>query len=82
MLTLDQRIQKPIDEDLCGWIRSKPNEVLNIDASILEIFAERLPDLTLKKLSEIMGFKYTPINGRKVIECSKSQLVEFIKGEP
>lgn len=75
-----------IDNELWPWLRKaeRPREGEHdryyIDSSIMMIFSHKLPDLTLKKLSEITGFEYTSINGKKKILCTKRGLDDFLNG--
>jgi hypothetical protein len=81
-ITLEQRISLCLDNDLWSWIRKiKEEEKYYIDGSILELFANRLPDLTLKKLGEKMNVKYSQdTSGRRVLVCSRVDIINFIKG--
>lgn len=53
-----------------------------IDASILELFSKRLPQLDIKKLGEKTGFAYSQRRGgMRVLKCTKEELIDFIQGE-
>lgn len=87
--TLGERIDVCIDNDLWPWLRRKAarlGETLQqqeyyIDASILELYLKRLPELDIKKLGQKTGFKYTQRrSGMRVLKCTKEQLKEFIRG--
>lgn len=82
-ITLEQRIQLCLDNDLWSWIRKiKEDGKYYIDGSILELFTHRLPELALKKLGEKMGLEYSQdTNGRRVLICSKAEITKFITGE-
>lgn len=85
--TFEDRIKLCLDRRLWSWIRKlkvvdSQEEIYHIDSSILEIFNLRLPDLTLTRLGEKMGFK--PVKdhkGRLVLRCSQTQLIKAIVGE-
>jgi hypothetical protein len=52
-----------------------------LDGSILELFANRLPDLTLKKLGEKMNVRFShDTYGRLVLICSTAERIKFITG--
>lgn len=87
--SLQHRVLLCIENDLWSWFRKKSHrlgdnniEMYYIDASILELFSKRLPNLDLKKLGEKMGFEYKQKKGgTRVLRCTKEQLVEFIVGK-
>jgi len=81
-ITLEQRISLCLDNDLWSWIRKiKEEGKYYIDGSILELFANRLPDLTLKKLGEKMNVKYSQdTSGRRVLVSSRVDIINFITG--
>jgi len=86
--TLKQRAEICIFNDLFGWLRKKKlalgemHQKYYIDASILELFSKRLPNLDIKKLAEKTGFKYTQEwGGRRSLICSSDELVNFIEGK-
>ena len=79
--TMSMRIEKCLGNQLWPWIREgkgKSSGYYFINASILELFTYRMPDLTLKKLAEKTGFEYTSADGKKKIKCTKAQLDNFI----
>ena len=82
-ITLEQRISLCLDNDLWSWVRkTKEKGKFYIDGSILELFANRLPDLTLKKLGEKMNVRYSQDTyGRRVLICSTAEIIKFITGE-
>jgi hypothetical protein len=52
-----------------------------IDTSVVEIFRQRLPDLTFKKLGEVMSIQITKDkNGNWVLKCTQQELIDFIHG--
>jgi hypothetical protein len=73
-----------IDNNLWPWLRkverTGDDDRYFISSSIMEIFSYKLPDLTLKKLSEITGFQYTSVDGKKKISCTKKGLDNFLTG--
>ena len=82
-ITLEQRISLCLNNDLWSWVRkTKEKGKFYIDGSILELFANRLPDLTLKKLGEKMNVRYSQDTyGRRVLICSTAEIIKFITGE-
>ena len=82
-IKLEQRISLCLENDLWSWIRKTKEEgKYYIDGSILELFANRLPDLTLKKLGEKMNVRYSQDTyGKRVLICSKAEITKFITGE-
>jgi hypothetical protein len=87
-INLDIKISLCIDNGLWSWLRKKRlglGETLQeyyIDASILELFSRRLPNLDIQKLGAKTGFKYTQKHGGvRLLKCTKTQLIEFIKGK-
>jgi hypothetical protein len=78
-----KRIELCLKNDLRSWIReTREKGKYYIDGSILELFANRLPDLTLKKLGEKMGVKYFQAHGKRVLVCSEAEISNFIVGVP
>jgi len=81
---VSQRIQKCLDCQLWPWIRKirGAQQKYYINSSVLEIFSYRLPDLTMKKLAEITGFKYlTDAEGKRKILCTEKELDDFLAVE-
>jgi hypothetical protein len=82
-IPMKKRIKLCLTNDLWSWVRKTREEgKYYIDGSILELFANRLPDLTLKKLGEKMGMKYSLSHGRRVLVCSEAEISNFIMGVP
>jgi hypothetical protein len=81
-LSLKERISLCLNKELWSWIRStKEKGKFHIDGSIIELFSYRLPDLTLKKLGEKMGVKYTQsTNGGRVLTCPELDIINFVTG--
>jgi hypothetical protein len=44
----------------------------------MELFSQRLPDLTLKKFAEKTGFQYVNAEAKKQVICTKEQLDNFL----
>lgn len=87
-ITLDKKIELCIDNGLWSWLRKKQvklGETIQeyyIDASILELFSRRLPNLDIQKLGAKTGFKYTQKHGGvRLLKCTKTQLIDFVKGK-
>lgn len=87
-ITLAQKISLCIDNELWSWLRKKNVKLgesiqeYYIDASILELFVRRLPNLDIQKLGAKTGFKYTQKHGGiRVLKCTKTELIDFIKGK-
>jgi hypothetical protein len=86
-LTLANKIELCINNGLWSWLRKKgvrkdAEQKYIIDASILEIFRNRLPELNIQELGAKTGFKYSQEKGgRRTLTCSKGQLTRFIEGE-
>lgn len=83
-LTFSMRIKKCLEGDVWPWIRKirGGNSRYYINTSVLELFRNRLPDLTLKKLAEKTGFKYLKgTDGRFKILCTKKELDDWIATE-
>ena len=75
------RIRLCLEADVWPWIRKirGSGNKYYINASVLELFSYRLPDLTLKKLAEKTGFEYvTDTKGKRKIRCSKAQFDNFL----
>ena len=87
--TISMRIEECLQSKIWPWIKqSKTNGLeYHIDRTILDLFTQRLPDLTLKKLAEKTGLSYIKgSDNKRKIKCTKKQLdnlIEFgnIKGE-
>src|SRR5206468_2712561 len=81
-LTLEERIDECLSKRLWSWLRKVKgkDDTYHIDSSILEIFSYRLPDLTLTKLGEKIGFDKVPADtyGRTVLKCTKQQIYNLI----
>ena len=78
-INLDARIGLCIDNDLSSFVRKVSNQdKYHIDSSILQLFNDKLPELTLKKLGEKMGFSYKTYKERRVLEFSRKELMDFI----
>jgi hypothetical protein len=78
-INLDARIGLCIDNDLWSFVRKVSNQdKYHIDSSILQLFNDKLPELTLKKLGEKMGFSYKTHKERRVLEFSRKELKDFI----
>jgi hypothetical protein len=88
-VTMEQRINLCLEAQFWPWIRELKNinklekgqsiTKYYIDTSIIEIFKDRLPNLTLKTLSEKTGFEYTQDRaGRAKLKCTKKQFVDFV----
>ena len=64
-ITLSKKISLCIDNELWSWLRKKKLQLgeteqkYYIEASILELFSRRLPNLGIKKLGEKTGLKYS-----------------------
>jgi hypothetical protein len=81
-IALADRIRLCLQHDLLSFIRRVPTsiETYNIDSSVLMLFEDRLPDMTLKRLGEKMGFTHQKERDRWVLRCSNVQLMSFIDG--
>lgn len=73
---MSMRIQTCLDNQVWPWItRGKGDSKYYINSSILELFGQKMPDLTLKKLAERTGLNYVNTkSGKKKIRCTKTQL--------
>ena len=56
--TPEMRVTKCLENELWSFIRKGYHDKYSIDNSILNLFRDKLPELTLKKLSEIMNIEY------------------------
>lgn len=52
-----------------------------IDNSILDLFKDRLPELTLKKLGEIMNIEYWRNRNGIRLRCTEAELLKFVDGK-
>lgn len=70
-------------DDKGRWItRKDESENYYIDTGILELFRERLPDISFKILAEKIGMEVsTDHNGRYVMKCTKEEFQNFITGD-
>ncbi len=81
-INLDKRIGLCLKYDLWSFVRKLPSQdKYHIDSSILHVFDNKLPDLTLKKLGEKMGSSYKTYKERRVLEFSEKELMDFIVDE-
>jgi len=79
IIDIETRIAKCLDNDLLSFIRkSNDGEEYHIDSSILMLFENRLPDMTLKRLGEKMGFEYYRTMHRWILKCTRDQLWKFL----
>ena len=73
------RIARCLDNDLLSFIRkSNSRDEYYIDSSILMLFENRLPDMTLKRLGEKMGFEYKHTRYGWILRCTRDELWEFL----
>jgi len=82
VIEIETRIAKCLDNNLLSFIRKGSTEggdqIYYIDSSILMLFENRLPDLTLKRLGEKMGFEYYRTMHKWVLKCTRDQLWKFL----
>jgi hypothetical protein len=55
--TTEMRVTKCLQNELWSFVRKGYHDKYLIDNSILDLFKDRLPELTLKKLGEIMNIE-------------------------
>lgn len=80
-IKMHDRIRLCLESDTWSWIRKIRGSELKyyVNTSIMELFANRLPELTFKKLAEKTGFKYVKdTEGKAKILCTKKELYDFI----
>lgn len=84
ILFMIEKIQYCLNFECWPWVcqlldKEKEEHILHIDRSVLRLFKSELPDLTLKKLSEITGFDYVKNKkGNMRIACTKKRFSDFI----
>ena len=83
-ISVEQRIGLCLDHNLLSLVRRRVehdkntnSEVFDIDSSILMLFETRLPDMTLKRLGEKMGFAYYHTKHRWILRCSRNAIYNF-----
>jgi hypothetical protein len=74
------RVIKCLQSELWSFVRKGYHDKYLIDNSILDLFKDRLPELTLKKL-EIMNIEYRRNRNGIRLRCTEAELSEFIVGE-
>lgn len=81
-IEIGTRISTCLDYNLLSFIREvnapTGDGVYHIDSSILMLFENRLPDLTLKRLGEKIGLEYKKTVNRMVLVCTRNQLWNFL----
>lgn len=82
VIEIGTRISTCLDYNLLSFIREVKaptgGGVYHIDSSILMLFENRLPDLTLKRLGEKIGLEYKKTANRMVLVCTRNQLWNFL----
>jgi hypothetical protein len=82
VIDIETRISACLDNNLLSFIKKVKSDngidVYHIDSSILMLFENRLPDLTLKRLGEKMGFEYKHTMYGSVLRCTKEQIWKFL----
>jgi len=82
VIDIETRISTCLDNNLLSFIREAKSEngtqEYHIDSSILMLFENRLPDLTLKRLGEKMVFEYKKTANRMVLKCTRDQIRNFL----
>ncbi len=77
-----QRVTMCLQKDLWSFIRKGNNDSYWIDNSILELFKDKIPDLTLKKLGEIMGIlDYRHTNKGWRLKTTIWEILSFIASD-
>jgi hypothetical protein len=79
--TTEMRVIKCLENELWSFVRKGYNGKYLIDNSILDLFKDRLPELTLKKLGEIMNIEYWRNRNGIRLRCTQAELLKFIVGE-
>jgi hypothetical protein len=75
------RVIKCLEYELWSFVRKGYIDKYLIDNSILVLFKDRLPELTLKKLGEIMNIEYWRNRNGIRLRCTQAELSKFIVGE-
>ena len=79
---MPERLTCCIESGVWSWIkkleRTGNEPRYYIYGSIMELFSQRLPDLTFKKLAEKMGLQYVSAEGKRRILCTKAQPDDFL----
>ena len=83
VIDIETRISACLDNNFLSFIKKVKSdnmdaEVYHIDSSILMLFENRLPDLTLKRIGEKMGFEYKHTMYGWVLRCTKDQIWKFL----
>jgi len=76
-MEINTRIHNCLKHDLLSFIRKSNTDEYHIDSSVLMLFENRLPDMTLKRLGEKMGFEYKHTKYGWVLKCTRDQLWNF-----
>ena len=79
--TTEMRVIKCLQNELWSFVRKGYHDKYLIDNSILSLFKDRLPELTLKKLGEIMNIEYWRNRNGMRLRCTQAELSKFIVGE-
>jgi len=83
VIDIETRIAACLDNNLLSFIKKAKSDnngvdVYHIDSSILMLFENRLPNLTLKRVGEKMGFEFIRTMYRSVLHCTKDQIWKFL----
>jgi hypothetical protein len=78
VMEIETRISTCLDNNLLSSIRKSNSDEFQIDSSILMLFENRLPDMTLKRLGEKMGLEYRRTKHGMVLICTRDQLWNFL----
>jgi hypothetical protein len=83
VIKLDARVQLCLKNDLFGFATESLQvpETYLIDSSILELFEEKLPDMTLTRLGEMLGLEYCPSNKGRFLKTTANRLKKILLGE-
>ena len=77
VIPFETRVEQCLKHNLFSFIRAADGKYL-IDSSILILFENRLPDMTLKRLGEMLGLNYSRKNNGIFLECTTQNMKEIL----
>lgn len=78
---MSMRVETCLNSELWSFVRKGNSGNYWIDNSILGLFKDRIPELSLKKLGEIMGITYRHTENGWRLKCTQAGIIDFIVGE-
>jgi hypothetical protein len=79
--TVEMRVGICLDNELWSFVKKGVSGNYSIDTSILELFKDRLPEMTLIKLGQLMKVTHKHTNKGSRLRCTRAEIQNFIVGE-